>query len=124
MGACRRHFKIQDVIAERGYKPNKSALPVRNKDDTLCEIYVASGNPGMHINACEFVRIYSHPTHEYIDDGNQFRKHATWLSYCNGHIKGFTKCDNRVVNKPFTIAVLDMDLQYYERSPVWLRLWT
>src|SRR6185312_10301219 len=42
----------------------------------------------------EFARIYSLPTHKYIDDVSQFRRYAKWLYHRNILIKGFTKYDN------------------------------
>ena len=39
----------------------------------------------------EFARIYSLPTHKYIDDVSQFRRYAKWLSQRNKQIYGFTE---------------------------------
>jgi len=42
----------------------------------------------------ELARIYSLPTHNYINDVNQFRRYKIWLKRRNELIKGFTEYDN------------------------------
>src|SRR3712207_2001407 len=42
----------------------------------------------------EFARIYSLPTHEYINSVSHFRRYSYWLSYRNDFIYGFTKYDD------------------------------
>jgi len=42
----------------------------------------------------EFARIYSLPTHKYMNDVNQFRRYKIWLYYRNILIKGFTKYED------------------------------